>query len=60
MQIATRESELHSRIAPLDQIWFDDRSQCRKPLTQIAVDLTFVQKWLAQIRERKIRLEELF
>jgi curved DNA-binding protein CbpA len=60
MQIATRESELHSRIAALDQIWFEDRSQCRKPLTQIAIDLTFVQKWLAQIRERKIRLEELF
>jgi len=59
-QIATKESELHSRIAGIDQIWLQDRSQCQKPLAQIAVDLTFVQKWLAQVRERKIRLEELF
>jgi curved DNA-binding protein CbpA len=58
-QIAARESELHSRIAAVDQIWFQDRSHCQKPLAQIAVDLTFVQKWLAQVRERKIRLEEL-
>jgi curved DNA-binding protein CbpA len=58
-QIATKESELHSRIAAVDQIWLQDRSQCQKPLAQIAVDLTFVQKWLAQLRNRKIRLEEL-
>jgi curved DNA-binding protein CbpA len=58
-QVAARESELHSRIAAVDQIWFQDRGQCQKPLAQIAVDLTFVQKWLAQVRERKIRLEEL-
>jgi curved DNA-binding protein CbpA len=59
-QIATRESELHTRIATLDHAWFNDPGQCRKPLAQISVDLTFVQKWLAQVRERKIRLEELF
>jgi hypothetical protein len=58
-QIATKESELHSRIAAVDQIWLHDRRQCQKPLAQIAVDLTFVQKWLAQVRDRKIRLEEL-
>lgn len=58
-QIAERQSELQSRIATVDQIWFQDRAQCRKPLAQIAVDLTFVQKWAAQVRERKVRLEEL-
>jgi curved DNA-binding protein CbpA len=58
-QIAARESELHSRIAAVDHVWFHDRAHCQKPLAQIAVDLTFVQKWLAQVRERKIRLEEL-
>jgi curved DNA-binding protein CbpA len=58
-QIATKESELHSRIAAVDQIWLHDRRQCQKPLAEIAVDLTFVQKWLAQVRDRKIRLEEL-
>jgi curved DNA-binding protein CbpA len=59
-RIAARESDLHSRIAEIDQIWSQDRVQCQKPLAQIAVDLTFVQKWLAQVRQRKIRLEELF
>jgi len=58
-QIAAKESELHSRIVAVDRIWLQDRSQCRKPLAQIAVDLTFVQKWLTQVRDRKIRLEEL-
>ena len=58
-QIAERQSELQSRIAAVDQIWSQDRARCQKPLAQIAVDLTFVQKWAAQVRERKVRLEEL-
>jgi curved DNA-binding protein CbpA len=58
-QIAERESDLQSRIADIDRIWFQDRARCQKPLAQIAVDLTFVQKWAAQVRERKVRLEEL-
>ena len=58
-RIAAREVDLHSRIADINQIWVQNRVQCQKPLAQIAVDLTFVQKWLAQVRERKIRLEEL-
>jgi curved DNA-binding protein CbpA len=58
-QIAKRESELRSQITSVDRIWFQDRGRCQKPLAQIAVDLTFVQKWLAQVRERKTRLEEL-
>ena len=58
-QIAERQSELQSRIVAVDQIWSQDRARCRKPLAQIAVDLTFVQKWAAQVRERKVRLEEL-
>src|SRR5262249_7152484 len=58
-QIAAKEAELHSPIVAPDPIWFVDGSRWQKPLAQIAVDLTFVQKWLAQVRERKIRLEEL-
>ena len=58
-QIAERQSELQSRIVAVDQIWLQDRARCQKPLAQIAVDLTFVQKWAAQVRERKVRLEEL-
>jgi curved DNA-binding protein CbpA len=57
--IVERQSELQSRIAAVDQIWSQDRARCQKPLAQIAVDLTFVQKWAAQVRERKVRLEEL-
>ena len=59
-QLVERESDLQSQIAAVDQIWFRDRDRCQKSLAQIAADLTFVQKWLAQVRERKTRLEELF
>jgi curved DNA-binding protein CbpA len=59
-QLVERESELHSRIATADQIWLQDRRRSQRFLAQIAVNLTFVQKWLEQVRERKMRLEEIF
>jgi curved DNA-binding protein CbpA len=59
-RLVERESELHDRISEIDRVWFQQKNQCRKSLAQISVDLTFVQKWLAEVRERKVRLEELF
>lgn len=58
-ELSHRESRLLTEIARLDQSWFENSAHARRPLAQIALDLTFVQKWLGQVRERLIRLEEL-
>jgi hypothetical protein len=58
-QLSQLESGLLAEVARLDQSWFESTVQSRYPLAQIALGLTFVQKWLSQVRERKIRLEEL-
>jgi hypothetical protein len=36
-----------------------NRADCREPLAQVGLSLTFVQKWLSEVHERNIRLEEL-
>ena len=58
-ELSQRESGLLSELGQLDRIWLEDPTQCRESLSQIALSLTFVQKWLNAVRERKIRLEEL-
>ena len=37
----------------------ENPARSRESLAQVALSLTFVQKWLSEVRERKIRLEEL-
>ena len=54
-----RERTLLSELGQLDSLWTESPAQCRESLAQIALRLTFVQKWLSEVRERKIRLEEL-
>jgi hypothetical protein len=58
-ELTQRERSLLSELGQLDEIWRESPTQCRESLARIAVDLTFVQKWLSEVRERKIRLEEL-
>ena len=58
-ELSKRESGLLSELGRLDRIWLENPTQCRESLAQIALSLTFVQKWLNEVRERKIRLEEL-
>ena len=53
------ECNLLSEIGKLDGTWPESPGCCRESLAQIALQLTFVQKWLSEVRERKIRLEEL-
>jgi hypothetical protein len=53
------ECNLLSDIGQLDRTWPESPARCRESLAQIALRLTFVQKWLSEVRERKIRLEEL-
>jgi hypothetical protein len=58
-ELSQRESALLAEIVRLDRDWFESPVHSRHPLAQVALGLTFVQKWLSQVRERKIRLEEL-
>jgi hypothetical protein len=58
-ELSKRECALLSELTQLDQIWLESPAQCRVSLGQIALSLTFIQKWLNEVRERKIRLEEL-
>jgi hypothetical protein len=58
-ELSKRECGLLSELDQLDRIWMENPTQCRESLAQLALSLTFVQKWLNEVRERKIRLEEL-
>jgi hypothetical protein len=58
-ELSQRECSLLSALGQLDRMWLENPTQCRESLAQVALNLTFVQKWLAEVRERKIRLEEL-
>jgi hypothetical protein len=58
-ELTERERSMLSRLSELDPVWLESPAQCREALAQIALRLTFVQKWLSEVRERKIRLEEL-
>jgi hypothetical protein len=57
--LSLQERGLLSDLDQLDRIWSEDSARCRESLVQMALSLTFVQKWLSEVRERKIRLEEL-
>jgi hypothetical protein len=58
-ELSSREQSLLADIRSIDEGWSENRAQCKAPLAQVALSLTFVQKWLSEVRERKIRLEEL-
>jgi hypothetical protein len=58
-ELSRRELSLLSEIGPLDEVWLENPARSRESLAQVALSLTFVQKWLTEVRERKIRLEEL-
>ena len=57
--LATRLERLLSELQELDETWRNNPAQCRVRLAQIALRLTFVQKWLNEVHERQIRFEEL-
>jgi hypothetical protein len=58
-ELSRRETALLAEVARLDRSWFESTVEARRPLAQTALGLTFIQKWLGEVRERKIRLEEL-
>jgi hypothetical protein len=56
----TREKEglLHTMVQ-IDARWPNDRRADRDSLGQVACDLRFLEKWLAQISERRLRLASI-
>jgi hypothetical protein len=57
--LSQQERTLLSEVDQLDALWAESPARCRDMLAQTALRLTFIQKWLSEVRERKIRLEEL-
>ena len=58
-QLLQQERRLISEVDELDRIWSESPAQCRESLARIALNLRFIQKWLSEVSERKIRMEEL-
>jgi hypothetical protein len=56
--IQQRDRLLHA-LAQIDVRWPNDLPTDRASLAQIACDLRFVEKWLAQITERRLRLASI-
>ncbi|MBV9392582.1 MAG: hypothetical protein JOY96_11900 [Verrucomicrobia bacterium] len=52
-------STLIAEVPVLDTAWVQDPARCREPLAQLALALTFIQKWLSQVRERSLKIEEV-
>jgi hypothetical protein len=46
-------------IDALDKEWVVDPAGCRDSLVRIALNLSFIQKWSSEIRERTLKLEEI-
>jgi hypothetical protein len=50
---------LEHRLRQIDEGWPDNRAEALPRLGQITLDLRFVQKWINELKERKLRFDEL-
>lgn len=50
---------LLQQLREIDEGWPNNRSEAIPRLAQLALDLTFTQKWSDELRERKLRFDEL-
>jgi DnaJ-domain-containing protein 1 len=57
--LADEKEGLLQAVAQIDARWTNDRAADRDSLAQIASDLRFLEKWLAQISERRLRLASI-
>jgi hypothetical protein len=53
-----RES-LEQWLREIDEGWPDNRAEALPHLGQLALDLKFVEKWINELKERKLRFDEL-
>ena len=57
-ELTRQKEELLQATAQIDARWSDNLAADRVSLAQIACDLRFIEKWLAQIAERRLRFQE--
>jgi hypothetical protein len=57
--LAAHQAQRLEALRELDQVWLHRPADARQALAQLAVDLTFLQKWQGQIRERLLRMDEV-
>ena len=57
--LTIEKGKLLQAMAQIDARWPSDSAADRSLLAQIACDLRFLEKWLAQIAERRLRFQEL-
>ena len=53
-----RES-LEQQLREIDGDWMNNRAEALPRLAQLALDLRFVQKWITELKERRLRFDEL-
>jgi hypothetical protein len=58
-ELAAHEAQRLEALRELDQAWPHHSADTCEALAQVAVDLTFLQKWQGQIRERLLRMDEV-
>jgi DnaJ-domain-containing protein 1 len=57
--LTSEKERLLQAMVQIDARWPSDRAEDRDSLAQIACDLRFLEKWLAQISERRLRLASI-
>jgi DnaJ-domain-containing protein 1 len=57
--LTSEKERLLQTMVQIDARWSNDRVEDRDSLAQIACDLRFLEKWLAQISERRLRLASI-
>jgi hypothetical protein len=50
---------LERQLREIDDGWPDNRAEALSRLGQLALDLRFAQKWIDELKERKLRFDEL-
>lgn len=58
-RLSEKLSSLVAEVQVIDNTWVQDPARCREPLAQLALALTFILKWLTQVRERSLKIEEV-
>ena len=59
-ELTRHKEERLEAVAQIDSRWPENLASDRVSLAQIACDLRFIEKWLAQIAERRLRLASIF
>jgi hypothetical protein len=57
-ELASYQARCLDELQGLDRCWDHDSANRRDALAQLSLDLIFLQKWQAQVRERLLRMDE--